>query len=512
MPGPPAAEKPIAEALRWSADVRELAESLLRRDKLAKLAGGVWLEIDGESFDVRRKQTASKSYERAVLGNRRWTQRNWSDTSQTTLAWVDGNERGNGSLGYELAAVREAADADRTMVPVSLVDSSLTSLERSYPGYKTAIEQQGEDRVQLVLRAPGATNYEIRLVIDTKRRVLLKSTTSNGGKLQSTTTFSDFVEVAGTHWATRIETTDDRGRTTSTTRIRVQELTAEEVAARVKDELNGRSEWVVFKSPLPTVRQAKQALKDGKADINHRLTLLVYEARTQQWDEVRKHFDEISKIVGEKTGRRWLEFAVQMMTRRNEELRQGITAEMKRLADQAVAKRDTNNAYAMATSLFGQAASVLQGNEMLELLDVIRPVYTALPAYAQGDKAWKQQRVSYLQNVGQPDAAFELLSELAKAHRYDYSLATQYANQLAGRGEHEAAYAWLRELVADQTLEWHAWELDQLRSTHVQLLEQEGRVADLVEYLADWIKLEPESSTPYQQYLSAATARRGSKG
>ena len=233
------------------------------------------------------------------------------------------------------------------------------------------------------------------------------------------------------------------------------------MAARVKEELKGRSDWVAFKSPLPTVRQAKQALKDGKADINHRLTLLVYEARTQQWDEVRKHFDEISKIIGEKTGRRWLEFAVQMMTRRNEELRQGITAEMKRLADQAVAKRETNNAYAMVTALFSQAASVLQGNEMLELLDVIRPVYTALPAYAQGDKAWKQQRVSYLQNVGQPDAAFALLSELAKAHRYDYSLATQYANQLAGRGEHEAAYAWLRELVADQSLEWHAWELDQ---------------------------------------------------
>jgi Flp pilus assembly protein TadD len=503
VPAPPSPDKPLAEELRWPDDARQLAESLLRRDELMKLSGGLWLEIDSETFDVRRRQTASKSYERTGIGGKRWTQRSWSDTSQTTLSWVDGKERGTASLGYGLAAAREAADADREMIPLSLSDWSLTSLERSYPGYKTTIERQGDDRVQLTLRAPADSNYEVRLIIDTKRHVLIKSTTYSAGKLQATTTFSAFVDVAGTHWATRVETTDDQGRTTSTVRIRIKELTSDELTARLAEELKGRGEWVVVKSPLPTVRQAKQALKDGKADINHRLTLLVYEARTQQWDEVRKHFDDISKIVGERYGRRWLEFAVQMMTRRNEELRKGILAETKRLAEQAAAGRETNNAYALATSLFSQASSVLESNEMLSLLDAIRPVYVALPPYAQGDKLWKQQRVSYLQNVGQQDEAFALLAELAKAYRYDYSLATQYANQLAGRGEYEAAYAWLRELVADRSLEWHAWELDQLRSTHVQLLEQEGRVADLVEYLAAWIKLEPESATPYQQYLSA---------
>jgi Flp pilus assembly protein TadD len=503
VPAPPAPEKPLPEAERWPADARQLAESLLRRDELAKLSGGLWLEIDNESFDVRRKQTSSKSYERLALGGKRWTQRNWSDTSQTTLAWVDEKQRGIASLGYGLAATREAADADRTTIPASLADWSLTSIERSYPGYKTTIEKQGDDRVQLTLRAPADSNYELRLVIDIQRRVLIKSTTYGAGKLQSTTTFSDFVEVAGIHWATRVETTDAQGRTTNTQRIRVKELTADAASARVAEELKARGEWVMVRSPLPTVRQSKQALKDGKADINDRLTLLVYEARTQQWEEVQEHFDEISKIVGEKYGRRWLEFAVQMMTRRNEELRKGVLAESKRQAEQAAVGREINNAYALATSLFSQASGVLESNEMLALLDVIRPVYTALPAYAQGEKAWKQQRVSYLQSVGQQDAAFELLSELAKTHRYDYSLATQYANQRAGRGEYEAAYAWLRELVADKSLEWQTWESDQLRSTYVQLLEQEGRVTDLVEYLADWIKLDPDSATPYQQYLSA---------
>ena len=195
--------------------------------------------------------------------------------------------------------------------------------------------------------------------------------------------------------------------------------------------------------------------------------------------------------------------ATLMMTRRNEELRQRLLAKGRELAAAAAAGKATNNEYFLTVHLLGQANQVLQGNELLALLDSVKPIYDKLPAHLLGDKLWKTQRLSYLQQVGQQDAAFALVKELAEKYREDQSLQSQYVHFLTNRGEYEAAYAWLDALLADAKLELTTSEADSYKSLYVQFLENEGRVDALAAFLEKWIALNPESSTPYQQYLSA---------
>ena len=60
-------------------------------------------------------------------------------------------------------------------------------------------------------------------------------------------------------------------------KVSVKELDANNVKQEIEKELAGREKVVFFKQPLPTVRAAKQALADGKADINHHLVLALYQ-------------------------------------------------------------------------------------------------------------------------------------------------------------------------------------------------------------------------------------------
>lgn len=503
LPAAPAAEQPLPPQQAWSADARALAESLLRRDELAKLEGGVELSIDTESFDVRRKTTSYRSYERNLIAPQQWIHRHWSDNSATVVQWCDEKERAIVNLAYELGRIRDSSPADLKGYPVSLPDFSFSSLERTYAGYRVEIEKQGDDRSLIKLHQRGNPRYESHFLIDTKRNVLVRTIAFDQSKRTSTTTFSDFVEVAGSWWATRIETTDEKDRRTSVTKVSVKEVAKDELAAEYNRRLPQRDALLLAKDPLPTVRETKQAIADQKADFNHHLAMLSHFAATQQWDDVKKHLELFQKLAGDKPGRRWVEMAVLMMSRRHEELRQHVLAESKKLAELASAGKSDNNTYAIATQLLSWASSVLQGNELLALLDQLRPTYDRLPEYLQGEKLWQQQRLSYLQQTGQADEAFALLAELAKQHRYDYSLQTQYANHLAGRGEYEAAYKWLDALLVDAEAEWHTYESESLRSTYMQLLENEARIDALVRFLAEWVKLNPESQTPYQQYLSA---------
>ena len=71
---------------------------------------------------------------------------------------------------------------------------------------------------------------------------------------------------------------------------------------------------------------------------------------------------------------------------------------------------------------------------------------------------------------------------------------------LASAGEHEAAYAWLRRALSSGVA-WLPHEEESLRNTYVELMYSEGRFGDLVGYLDDWIKRNPERSATYQQYL-----------
>src|SRR5262249_45569553 len=188
---------------------------------------------------------------------------------------------------------------------------------------------------------------------------------------------------------------------------------------------------------------------------------------------------QAEKLAAGKPGLRWLRSALLYDSRRHEALRQRYQEEAARLAGKAV----SGDEYFLAEYLVGQAARVLQANEVLALLDVLRPVYHRQPAPVQGPKRWQHFRVSYLGQTGQNEEALRLLKQLAADHPRDYRLQQEYAQALARARDYPAAYAWLTRVLIKEA-RWLDSEGESLRGTYTQLLQQGGGFADLRDYPA----------------------------
>jgi predicted Zn-dependent protease len=156
----------------------------------------------------------------------------------------------------------------------------------------------------------------------------------------------------------------------------------------------------------------------------------------------------------------------------------------------------------LANYLAGQAGGALEANEVLGLLDRLRPVYARQPAHVLTLKHWTGLRASYLMSAGQTDAALRLQKQLATDYPNDLAAQQNYANALVNAGDYEAAYAWLRgQLTKDAR--WLPGEEAAIRGQHADFLERQGHYADLAEHLAEWAKRDPDTDRPYAQYLSA---------
>ena len=73
---------------------------------------------------------------------------------------------------------------------------------------------------------------------------------------------------------------------------------------------------------------------------------------------------------------------------------------------------------------------------------------------------------------------------------------------MAAAGEDKAAYAWLDRVLAAES-RWKPEEEENLRTCYAELLRQQGRYDDVVEYLGAYVKRNPPGRDVYAQYLSA---------
>ena len=74
-----AAAKPDED--KWPAAARELADMLLRRDKLLAMEGGLEINRTTQSFDVRYDELSSQSRERELVSPQAWLVRSGGNTS-----------------------------------------------------------------------------------------------------------------------------------------------------------------------------------------------------------------------------------------------------------------------------------------------------------------------------------------------------------------------------------------------------------------------------------------------
>ncbi len=482
----------------WPALARDLARSLLRTDTFARMTGGVEIVRRTEWFDARWAEPNARSRQVELVSAKSWLTRSETDGGQTLVSWCDGRECGAFSRAFQLGRLRAAAPGD-LRPPLDLSDHSLTSLEGPYQHYTATVELRGNDRMLLVLRHASTPRDDTRVLIDTARHVVLSFEQRQKDKVTHTTRYGDFVEVAGSWWARRVESTDAAGKRLSLSTQTVRPLSLKELQGRIRQELAGREHVQLLRLPLPGVRAAKKALAAGKAGFAERFMLQLHFSGTQHWERVFEHLQEAEKLAPGKPGLRWVRSALLMDSRHHEELRKRFREDAARLAkDNAMPGDD----YFLAEYLVGQSGRVLETNEVLALLDDLRPVYQRQPAVVQGPKRWLHLRATYLTRAGQKAEALRLLNRLATDYPRDYGLQNEYAQALAGAGDYPAAYAWLTRVLVKEA-RWLDYEEDTLRGTYALLLRQQGRYEDAVNYLAAWVKENPTRLPAYEQYLSA---------
>ena len=476
----------------WPKEARDLARSLLRTGALAKFAGGVAVERRADSFDARDGTLTGTERRVELVSPSAWASRTETDAGQTLTEWCDAKERGVLGAAFRLGRVRESTPAEPQSPPLGLNDFSLTPLDETY-AHMTAAVEKSEDGVALSVKQTNA-DYEVRFHTDPRRRVVTRVEQRHDGKQTSVTTFSDFVEVAGSWWARTSETVNGNGRRTARVTQTVTASDATGFADGVKGMLAGRDGVLLLRTPAPSVAEAKKAA--DKAGADEHFALLNHYAAFQQWAKVGEHLDAIEKLSAGKPGVKWLRTVFLQASRRGEELRQRLLAG----AADVVKIPAGGDRLALADYLSSVAQSAVAPNELLELSDRLAPVYADLPPHAASRRNWRQSRVNALRNAGKPEEALALEKQIAEENPRDHGAQTQYAQSLFNRGDHTAAFAFVGKQLRDGG--WAGSEEESLRSTYAGWLEQLGRLPELKEFLTDWVKRNPDSETAYARHLS----------
>ena len=523
----------------------------MRSEQLIGVKDGLQIEQELQQFDPRFDELSSKSSSLALVSPKGWLLRSASDTAQnvtsyilttdgygrsfyqpvtyvggqTLVKWCDDRECGVFSKAFQLGRVRTATPADLRQPPLDVGDATTWQFDHVYAGYSVQIKPQGNDQTLLLLASPANPLYEVRILIDTAKSVVLRIEYIQDGKITSTTTASDFVEVAGVWWAGRVETINADKKRTSLTTQKFTALEAGSFDRLWKQEMAGRDQVQLVKMPLPKLDDAKRALAADKATFEDHLILMIHFQQSQQWDRVLDHLDKAEKLAAGKPGIRWVKSAVLNQARRHEEVRKRYLDEAAKLASSAgvppAQPQAGGDVLSLTHHIFSQASSIFEANEMLALLDVLRPVYEHQPAYLHAMKEWNGYRASYLEQTGQQQEALNLRKKLAQEFSHDYSLQQQYVQALISIGEYEAAYAWLKGALSlssppspptplprdrgrgENEAGWLAEEEEALRNQYAEVLRSQGRYSELVDFLAEWVKRNPPNISPYQQYLGA---------
>ncbi|MBN1852339.1 MAG: hypothetical protein JW829_06430, partial [Pirellulales bacterium] len=493
----------------WPLEAVALSQSLLRKETLLALDGGLEIRQTSEYFNPRWDRTTMRSGRLEIYTPKCWLFRPWNLSEHSIVQWCRGMERGTLSEAFLLGRIRKAMPSDLAPRELQLGGFPLIQkpLHLIYSGYQATMEPLENPMVRIILQHPANPAEQIRLTIDRQFNALVSEEQYHSGKRTTRKTYSDFVQVAGLWWPQQIETFDDGDRRTTLIRQTFQHLETDQATQRIEEELlqAGYDRAILVPQPLPRLRAARRAVASGKATIPDQFALLLHDSASQRWDRVIDHLDSIKDLASGKTGLRWVEAAILRARRNNEELRKWILHEaQERAADPLPNPSETGSRssnYYLAQYLIQQASGALNSQEMLTLLGRLRPIYARQPDYTEAMKHWISQQVNHLQQVDRPDEALQRWTSLANRFPHDANLQQQYANQLAGDGQYEAAYHHLQKTIVREN-RWDVHEDDALRNTYVNLLEQEGRWPDMVAYLSDWIARKPSREWPYRYYLS----------
>jgi hypothetical protein len=535
---PIAVAKPQA-ANGWTDEAIAIADSLLRTAAIERVAGGLEIHRTWEGFDPRWDRLTSRNEEVLLVSPTAWLRRPLDLDGQTIVNWCTAAERGAFSRAYQLGCVRESREYELRDPPLPLAEYLRYPVYASYPDYVVTLERPAAGRAVLTLTPKTPQQYSVRLTIDVERAVVLEQQVSQDGVVSSTTTYDDFVEVAGAWWARRIDTRDVAGELISRTTFAFEPRDAEAFATRLAEELPLRAgaersptpsapaPAPLIRVPLPPVQSAREQVLAGTASVEAQLVVLTDLVVRQQWDEAFERFATIEATVegadGEApAGLAWMRLTLELLARRNATALERINAFAQELVAAQLAAGSHDDAYFLANRVLDIARDIAAGNEQLRLLDVLRPVFEASPEHVAGLNRWRERRVSLvtqpnydlrfgfgrgrrenvLQSLGRGDEFLALRRELAEAEPWNQEQQISYAYALSAAGEQDDAYAWLQQEL-DRNPRREESGTSRLVRAYADMLNAESRYDDAADFLAERVERNPEDTEIYARYLSA---------
>ncbi|MEW6733429.1 MAG: hypothetical protein AB1489_19030, partial [Acidobacteriota bacterium] len=481
----------------WPDNIRRVINRVNRRDLIARSEQGFRITIESEYKD-HRDRLASRARAECLLSKDAWsTISSHSPGNDYAIDWYNINERGVITAAWLMGRVRAPQKGDELGWPEPFSWYFEDSL-RNYYSYIAKLKTVSPNRVALVLSLPNSQEETLQLIIDTEKDVVLELQSLSNGSVTGVTTYSDFIEVGTAWWPQQITSKNAEGKIVSISRITVTALAKAAFAEMMAKMLAIKKDAILLGEEPAKIEEAKQAVKDGKARFADHWALLRYFAASQQWDKAEPHLRTIGEIATGKHGVELIRLAVWQASRRNEEIKNLL----KKAVTQLV-KTPCEAEYGIANQLLNFSAALNQGNERLELLTTLKPVYQRQTSLLEPLQVWDQFVVQALQNMGREEEAFAKQREMAESYPFNVGVQINYASMLASRGEVDQAVKHLA-IAVEKNGPWLEYELGQLKSTTSNILQSNYRFEEFVVFLQAWQQQQPQTVNQYilSQYLS----------
>lgn len=457
---------------KWPKEVLDLIKAL---DHRAAATRGVRIVVSGrEGYSTE-----------TIVGPKEWAVVPSPIPGQGfRIDWCVGNERGAIDATWLTASLRPRQEADENAWPRPL-DWYFEETFRQYAGYAVASAAGANDTMELTLRHPQAPKNATVVVADPRRGVVLEVRSTVDGKLQATTLFEDFVEVAGAFWPRKRTFRNADGEAGDPLVIDVR--AAADPAADIAARLTLRAQTLVMGPEPASIDAARQAVTDGKAALEDHWMVLRHWAGRQEWDKAEPAIKAVEAAAAGKTGLVPIRAAILLERRRLEELRTFVV-------ETAGALKERPADYAAAHQLLGYAGSFNQGNERLEVLRLLKPVFERRTGISGAALEYEQQVLNCLNAMGRPEAVFA--QQQSMAGRFPKVLGVQiaYAHAMAQRSRVDEALAYLK---ARDGGAWKAEEIGQLRRAAGDILLAAYRLEPFLVHMDAWVEEKPATLNAY---------------
>ncbi|MBL8817930.1 MAG: hypothetical protein JNL58_18035 [Planctomyces sp.] len=486
----------VDQKSKWTPEASALASSLLRIDQLRAVEGGIELRREIESLDPVWNRKLNQHGDLALYSPGAWVTRGNDLSQQTVVNFCDGKERGVYSVAFGLGRLRPSTPKELETPPFQLNDFSISSIRDVYGTWKAVVETENNQTSRLVLSVEGS-QHRMMITVDTVRHVVTKIEQFEGDKLTSTTTFEDFVEIAGTWWARHVQTFDAQNRRLVNVVLNVQKHTPEQYAQRMNAALAEKAGTQFLSSPSPRLSAARQRVADGSAAFDDRIIMILHNARLQQWDELWIHVEaaeklSTEKLSTEKSGVRWIRTMLQNVIRRHEEAKVRLTAEASRLSSSV-----TGDEVFLAEFLLGQLNSFASAQEFYDVHQQLKPVYFR-SMNSEIQEMWIQREASALERLGKSQQALAVFKSIAESRSWDVYAQQAYTDRLQQIEGFDVAEAWLRR--EDARPERTEYDHSVLRPLVFNLLKSQAKWSELVQWTTDWVADSPNDPQYYTAY------------